>query len=1073
MKNFKKVLALVLAIATLLSFATVASAKTADFADAKDVKNVEAVDVLSYINVLEGYPADKSFKPAKNITREEAAKIIAIFANKSTDISSLYTSANPFADMKGRWGESYVAYGYRAGIIAGKNATSFVPKANVKGTEFLKMVLVVLGYDQNKEGLVGSSWAVNTLELAKAKKLLAGLGKDFDPNAALTRDEAAQIMLNALKAEKVVYGQTITNLTWNAKTGYWMTTNTAANAVYVSPNGAVNNYEHKLLAADFNLTLTPSQDKWGRPTHTWAKGATAIGEYVDSDKLLKTYYTAVTECDVAKDAGFKTAKTLKLFVNGNEFTDVIRPTATANKLGAQGRLTEVYDDRIVMIDTFLAKVTKVTDATYDKAGHQIDPAKIELAVYDETTHSNATAGAALTLESTVNFTYAKGDYLLINAYTSKERTEIGQANVDVPDRVYTSRVTEGDKAYAEIVGKAESIEGSQSVIWYNNSKHVIDGTTIDDASTFYLDEAEYSLAKHTWFKDQYGNLIGDVKVATVYNYGVITKLWNNNDNSVGSGKTMATIKYMDNTEATVEVSSFTLHGNTYAPVYGMYGIANMTFENEKVRVAGNIADNAEVDYVAVKDRGTAGKWDVIDGHLFQIETKADGSVALTMAEYLAGGTTMYDNNKVGDATYTKVSVINKAGWLYETKKATSSASAVQSNLVAVNDNTKFLYTTPVNKNGDFDVKGTYEYKLAEGASNVPTFASVYALDAIDTDSDGVANYVYIIGQTKADTKSEFIYNDNVSYSGTINGKGTAIQYYEITVPSLDGANATTTLKVKLADYDAVIRPLITNTGDGVGRLFYVTYTGEYATKLVEITAKAAATATTPEMPYAYDASKADMRAVMIAGATKDSNYLEELPTKNAAGNIIARGARFNVATAKVIVGSLDGDLTNKNIYIIYNSKDQNNEVEAIYVSSRPVTPKDPFAKTEITKIELITDSKPMVGDKLPAITVKAYTTDKTGAYVEVSGAITYTAAEWFNVDTLEKVENIDKAMKDGLKLGIRLVGLQATADYSVNANLGACVLIAEKAGTTATRWATNGTSGSSYKFYTLVAADYQ
>lgn len=86
-------------------------------------------------------------------------------------------------------------------------------------------------------------------------------------------------MLNALKAEKVVYGQTITNLTWNAKTGYWMTTNTTANAVYVSPNGAVNNYEHKLLAADFNLTLTETQDKWGRPTHTWNKGTATIGEY--------------------------------------------------------------------------------------------------------------------------------------------------------------------------------------------------------------------------------------------------------------------------------------------------------------------------------------------------------------------------------------------------------------------------------------------------------------------------------------------------------------------------------------------------------------------------------------------------------------------------------------------------------------------------------------------------------------------------------------------------------------------------------------------------------------------------
>ena len=62
--------------------------------------------------------------------------------------------------------------------------------------------------------------------------------------------------------------------------------------MYVSPNGAVNNYEHKLLAADFNLTLTETQDKWGRPTHTWNKGTATIGEYVDSDKLVKSYYTA-------------------------------------------------------------------------------------------------------------------------------------------------------------------------------------------------------------------------------------------------------------------------------------------------------------------------------------------------------------------------------------------------------------------------------------------------------------------------------------------------------------------------------------------------------------------------------------------------------------------------------------------------------------------------------------------------------------------------------------------------------------------------------------------------------------
>ena len=38
-------------------------------------------------------------------------------------------------------------------------------------------------------------------------------------------------------------------------------------------------------------------------------------------------------------------------------------------MGAQGRLVEVYDNTIVMIDTFLAKVTYVAPAAYDAQGH--------------------------------------------------------------------------------------------------------------------------------------------------------------------------------------------------------------------------------------------------------------------------------------------------------------------------------------------------------------------------------------------------------------------------------------------------------------------------------------------------------------------------------------------------------------------------------------------------------------------------------------------------------------------------------------------------------------------------------
>ena len=63
------------------------------------------------------------------------------------------------------------------------------------------------------------------------------------------------------------------------------------------------------------------------------------------------------------------------------------------KIGAQGRLTEVYADRIVYIDTLLASVTNVTNATFDAAGHLRTPATITLAVYD--TNTTASAGGYL------------------------------------------------------------------------------------------------------------------------------------------------------------------------------------------------------------------------------------------------------------------------------------------------------------------------------------------------------------------------------------------------------------------------------------------------------------------------------------------------------------------------------------------------------------------------------------------------------------------------------------------------------------------------------------------------------
>ena len=883
MKNFKKVLALVLAIATLLSFATVASAKTADFADAKDVKNVEAVDVLSYIKVLEGYPADNTFKPAKNITREEAAKIIAIFANKSTDISSLYTSANPFADMKGRWGESYVAYGYRAGIIAGKNATSFVPKANVKGTEFLKMVLVVLGYDQNKEGLVGSSWAVNTLELAKAKKLLAGLGKDFDANAALTRDQAAQIMLNALKAEKVVYGQTITNLTWNAKTGYWMTTNTTANAVYVSPNGAVNNYEHKLLAADFNLTLTETQDKWGRPTHTWNKGTATIGEYVDSDKLVKSYYTAVTECDIASDAGVKTEKIYPIFVNGQTPVKYnVQATDTVAKLGAQGRLTEVYEDRIVMIDTFLAKVDNVTAATFDAAGHLKTPATITLAVYDSDTDVTTPAApktVVLTNGST-NYTYAKGDYVLVNSYTTGA-TVTGSGSV-------IATATTG--AYAEIAGKAESFEGAQTVIWFNAGKHTVDGTAYDDAAEFHLNKNSKKIAKMTWFKDLYGNLIGVTEIEATYAYGVITAIRNAGDFSTfASSKTYANVKYIDGTDNTVTINSIKPlnFNNAQKPVAGTFNSALMSFTdtvNGTFSVSYDATQNEKADELSTTD---STKKDIVDGHLFRIETLADGTVNLVeMAPNYTGAQTMIARGLLNTAAGTTVKV---------------------------DDATKFLLRS------EEKVDGAYVYTAITGVKDFAKYSqnNQARVDAVLSTDGKYASVVYIIGDSDAAKAKGFSYIVGSTYNAQLKTDADAIKYYEVILATkTEDGTANEVLKVKATD-TALLNTLIASSN--YGKLFYIETTGGYVSAVTQVAVVDSthgwATSTPAAAPYylyhQYNAKVDTSYAVGYDNKTlKNAAYGNNILT-------LGDGKSFYVVTDTVVVGDLNV-LTDKVIYVIGN-----------------------------------------------------------------------------------------------------------------------------------------------------------
>ena len=204
-----------------------------------------------------------------------------------------------------------------------------------------------------------------------------------------------------------------------------------------------------------------------------------------------------------------------------------------------------------MIDTFLAKVQSVSDAAYDAQGHLRKEASITLLVYDGTSNKELTL-----TNGEDNYSYVKGDYVLLNAYTLPTNDSKVSGAV-----AYTG--TEGTDYYGEIVAKAESFTGAQSVIYWNAQQHNVEGTVYDDAVKFYLDQAAQKDAKYTWYFDSYNNLIGAVEIAAANSYGVINSIW-------WAGNTA------DGTVKAVEVSGAGAYKNLHSENLAIYKDTHIT-----------------------------------------------------------------------------------------------------------------------------------------------------------------------------------------------------------------------------------------------------------------------------------------------------------------------------------------------------------------------------------------------------------------------------------------------------------------------------------------------------------------
>ena len=587
----KKVLSLVLCVAMLLSVMVMGTG-AASFTDQDEFSDnyAEAAEVLTGMGIIQGYD-DGSFLPQRNINRAQVATMIYRAATGDVTDSKIsqFVGEDLFDDVNADdWFAGYVNYCGNAEYIKGFTPDTFGPYKQVTGYQVLAMILRAVGYDENDE-YTGDQWTLRVAATAREQGLLDNLNPDTNLAEPATRELVAQLIFEAIQIDTVRYSP-------------------AAGAYRPSTTPASSLGEQV-----FDLAVVNDNDVWGRPATIWyAESSTywngAVkndGYQSDKDDLyatieeeaLATYTTAVKICDVADDLGIA-EETFTTYTNGevNEDTVKIDADATTDTIGAQGRLTEVYEDTIVYIDTFLAEVTGVTEVKYDADGHVAKDASLTLLVYAND------AGQEIVLKDDTNYTYAEGDMLLVNAVTDGAGW-------------HDAIATDGDK-HVEFIGAAESFVGAQTYIRWNDNQHTVGGDVYNDALHFHLDAAGQDRTENfNWWLDQYGNLIGVTAIDRT-NYAVLK------DMTWTSGQAEATLLYMNGEEATVPVN--TIDGNSYGAEFEHFWAVRADDATPVMAASttGFFGDEARVSHDDVYNG-------VYDGFaLYQVYTNDDGSVDL-------------------------------------------------------------------------------------------------------------------------------------------------------------------------------------------------------------------------------------------------------------------------------------------------------------------------------------------------------------------------------------------------------------------------------------------------------------
>ncbi len=992
------------------------------------------------------------------------------------DKAHLYKDYATFTDVTSdHWAAGYINYCANAEWIAGYGNGKFGPNDKVTGYQAAAMILRAVGYGKNNE-FKGSGWQVQAANFSRTLGLLDNVNKTnytSTLNQPATRELVAEILFQA---------GLIPTVTWTPMNGYQPGDN--------SIQGQGNSLGLAWQNFKLNVGNWTNIDKWGRPGYYWYKNNsnTAANRVatIELEADLDLNGKAWKECDVSHELDIDEHDDFTLFVNNNvasTSTYRIESTDTVTNVGGQGRITEFYavgdmthpwaglygstnkgtlTQRVVMIDTYLAKVTRVTERVLDRQGHVITPAYLYLDVYDGhgvgasaktgVFHAAGSAAKVNTSEHRLsdkdaNWAYVAGDMILVRGYSDKyqyaydtnndqitdaagnDNSGIGtfanlsglnhtgsQAAIEKsafqPNCLLPAHKNAGDywwdeQGYTtagstalEVVGKAtaqkaESKLGKQTVTYWSEDKHTVDGTDYNDAMTLYLDVAGTKTGTtFAWYFDTFNNIIGIDNVPDTVNYGVIESIYSafvqGENNTTGAAKAIANVKYADGSTGTITIDKFYVSstsngtwgtGAAHAQNTAMTGAAANTldlvpvYDNSTGNVmttsgprAGATATNQGWLHVApvtavnaiengkqqgVNGEAANGYFGVLRGNLYKFVASTDGSMtAIEVAGQWANNTGAFAGHE--NKAVTSGKLLKNLGYIDVT---TGNGNTVDVRL----DSDAIIM---IRSSATSTAVACYNIDTLPGDV---TLAANSEVDWADTNGNGRANYVYVTGTTVGtQTYGLFYYNGGAAVWNGVDKTGTLTGW-------LNGDPATLTFQGETT-FTAV-----RDSQAYAGHLFAVELTNGVVSALMRNGATerllntAAISAVGPFTGFTNPAPgganfkvgtvdgnpyNADTEAVYIKDVTTTPTGAEGNVTYNTTLNTVdvAAGTRYFLNPNSKVVG-LGMGVTEDGAILDYLNKSTTNDVTIvydkyskaiveIYVATDPnVTPSDPTPGT--------------------------------------------------------------------------------------------------------------------------------